>query len=303
MEFNELTHEYIHNGQSYISVTQLLKKYNLSTDYTGIPANVLNNAAQRGKAIHKALELYINGDKRQAQICNEVALFERYIAVQNINLSTAKAEEMHYDSNYLIAGTIDFQYEHNGERIIADFKTTSTLHLDVVAWQLSIYNYLVSKGDMITYYFNQLKVFHFTGGKLHIKDVYTIDFDEVKALLDANLQNLSVYLYTKTTKVISDTDIKLVTQILAEQKAYQDVLDQLQSKLDVVLLKVKDEMIKQKDYRFTNSDFSVNYISEQTRRSLDQAAVKTFVEAHGGDIKDLMKESITKDSLRIKYLK
>ena len=67
---------------------------------------------------------------------------------------------MVYDDLYQVAGTVDFQYEEGGENIIADFKTTSKIHYDAVTWQLSVYNYLISKGDVLTYYFKKLKVFH-----------------------------------------------------------------------------------------------------------------------------------------------
>jgi len=303
MQFNEETHEYTHNGQQYISVTQLLKKYGLSADYTGIPATVLQKAATRGKSVHKALELFIGGDQSMLGLMDEVDLFHKYIGISNIDLTKAKSEQSYYDTAYKLAGTVDFQYDLNNEHTIADFKTTSSLHFDTVAWQLSIYNYLVTSGDIMSYYFNKLKVYHFTAGKLYVKDVYAVDYDQVKALLETNLQGLPAFTYVKTTKVISDTDSKLLLQLQKELVAHNEVVEQLEKQTNEILDRVKEEMIKQKDYFYRTPDFDLMYTSPQHRKSLDTGAVKEYVTNTGGDIETLMKETTTKDGIKIRMKK
>ena len=303
MEFNEEKHEYVHNNQVYTSVTQLLKKYGLSADYTGIPDAVLKKAATRGRAVHKALELFVGGDQSMLGLMNEVDLFNKYVTMSNIDLTQAKSEQLYYDANYKIAGTVDFQYDLNNEHIIADFKTTSSLHLDTVAWQLSIYNFLITGGDIMNYYFNKLKVYHFTAGKLYVKDVYTVDYDQVKALLETNLQGLPDFVYVKTTKVISDADVQLLSQLSKEIVAHQAVLDELEKQRDTVLSSVKEEMIKQKDYFYRSSEFDLIYTAPQIRKSLDTGAVKQYVEDTGGDIEKLMKETTTKDGIKMRIKK
>lgn len=304
MTFDEDNHEYTINGTSFISVTQLLKKYNLSVNYTGIPANVLKQAATRGNAVHKALELFIGGDRSLLGIMDEIDLFNNYINARNINLGTAKAEQIYYDTHYKVAGTVDFQYLDGNDVVVADFKTTSTLHLDAVAWQLSIYNYLICKGDALSYYFNKLKVFHFVNNKLYVKDVYTVDYDAVKALLDANLRNDPVFNYVKTTKVISDADKLLVQQILNELEPYEQAVEKLNKELETVLERVKQNMINQKDYSYIEpKSFVLTYVAPQHRRSLDSSKVKKFLVQHGQDVDAFMRETITKDGVRIKRLK
>lgn len=303
MEFNEEKHEYVHNNQVYTSVTQLLKKYGLSADYTGIPDAVLKKAATRGRAVHKALELFVGGDQSMLGLMTEVDLFNKYVTMSNIDLTQAKSEQLYYDTNYKIAGTVDFQYDLNNEHIIADFKTTSSLHLDTVAWQLSIYNFLITGGDIMNYYFNKLKVYHFTAGKLYVKDVYTVDYDQVKALLEANLQGLPDFVYVKTTKVISDADVQLLSQLSKEIVAHQAVLEQLEKQRDTVLDSVKEEMIKQKDYFYRSPEFDLIYTAPQVRKSLDNGAVKQYVEDTGGDIEKLMKETTTKDGIKMRIKK
>lgn len=303
MEFNETTHEYVHNGDQYTSVTQLLKKYGLSANYGGIPSDVLAKAANKGKAIHKALELFIGGDHSMLGLVNEVDLFQKYVVDNGIDLTHAKSEQMLFDTTYKIAGTIDFQYTQGSDVVVADFKTTSALHLDSVAWQLSIYNYLVVGGDLMNYYFNKLKVFHFTGGKLDVRDVYTVDYDQVKALLDANLLNEPTFTYKKTTQVISSSDHAFLLQISEEIESYESVLEKLKQKQKVILDQAKEAMIKQKDYFYRTSDFDLVYSPAQSRKTLDATAVKEFITSKGEDPQKFMKETITGDSVRFKLKK
>lgn len=300
MQFNEKDHTYTKNNIKYISTTELLSKYQLSVDYGNIPKNVLQKAASKGKAVHKALETYIKTGN--VSTVPEVKLFDNYIKVRGINLSVAKSEEIVYDTTYKIAGTIDFQYIDGPDVIIADFKNTSTLHLDSVAWQLSIYNYLLCKGDVLSYYFNKLKAFHFANGKLYVKDVYTVDYDTVKELFETNLRNDPVFVYVKTTKLISDADDILIKQILGERELYQQTLDKLNSELDIILDKVKTNMVQQKDYSIRTTDYILTYLAPQHRVSLNSKKVKQFITDQGYDVNDYTNETITKDGIRLTKL-
>lgn len=298
MKFDEQKHEYERNGTIYTSVTQLLKKYGLSASYDGIPADVLAKAANKGKTIHKYLELYINGDKSMLGTSSEVDLFDNYVKTRGIDLAMTKSEQMVYDDKYKIAGTVDVQYADGADSIIADFKTTSQLHVDAVAWQLSIYNYLLSKGDVMTYYFNKLKVFHYTGTKLYVKDIYLVDFDAVQQLLEANLRGDATFNYVKSTNLVGGSDEQLIGQILTELRSHKEVVDKLEGELDVLLDKVKEKMATTKDYSFHNDDYMINYVHPQTRQSLDQTKVKQFLQDKGEKVEDYMKTTTTKDGVK-----
>jgi hypothetical protein len=302
MEFKQDTHEYLHNGDKYISVTELLKKYNLSVNYNDVPPDVLAKAATRGKATHSSLEAYIKGDRSELNITPTVDLLHNYINTRGIDLTTAKSEEIVFDTTYKIAGTVDFQY-FDGENIIADFKTTSTLHLDVVAWQLSIYNYIISKGDIMSYYFNKLKVFHFTGTKLYVKDVYLVEYDTVKALLETNLNNEPEFNYVKPNKVIVDSDSQLLKQILNELQSHKDIVNRLEEELDNVLNRVKENMVRTNDYTYHDDEVMIQYNHPMTRVSLDQTKVKEYLVSQNQDINNFSKTTTTKDSVKAVLLK
>ena len=48
VKFNKEKHEYSDNGKVLISVTQLLKKHGLSTDFSNVDKDLLNAKAERG---------------------------------------------------------------------------------------------------------------------------------------------------------------------------------------------------------------------------------------------------------------
>jgi hypothetical protein len=298
MNFDEQKHEYTHNNIKYTSVTELIRKYGLSANYDGVPPDVLAKAAARGKATHKSLEEYVKGNQAELNITSEVDLLHNYVKTRGIDMNTAKAEEIVYDDTYHIAGTVDFQYVDGPDRIIADFKTTSQLHIDAVAWQLSIYNFILAKGDIMTYYFNKLKVFHYTTSKLYVRDIYLVDYDAVKQLLETNQRGDATFNYVKPNVVVAPSDEQLIGQILTELMTHKEVVDKLESELNTLLDKVKTNMVNSNDYTFSNKTMLINYVHPQMRKSLDSNKVKQYLVTQGENLDDYMKETATKDGVK-----
>ena len=58
LEYIDETHTYIYNGIVLPSITQMLK-VKFGNKYDGIPKEFLERAAQRGTALHKAIEDYV----------------------------------------------------------------------------------------------------------------------------------------------------------------------------------------------------------------------------------------------------
>ena len=291
IEFNETTHEYKVANKVYISTTQLMKKYGLSPDYGGIPAAVLAKASQKGNAVHKALEEFILGNTSVSSLFKEVELFENYCKMRNLVVTDMIPEQVVFDQNYEVAGTLDLQYIDGQDGIIADFKTTSTLHMEAIAWQLSIYNYLVCKGDMIQYYFKQLKVFHFNAGRMYVKDVYTIDYDAVVALLDTHKRRDPVYTYVRPNKVILPTEETYLLQILNEEQIHKEELEKLAKEKSIVLNKIKTKFQQHKEHSYRNGTLSVTYTDGMNKAVFSQKLAKEFIEKHGGNVDDFIVHS------------
>lgn len=306
IKFDEKKHEYRNDkGDLYISVTQLLKKYGLSVDYANIPDHVLANAAQKGKAVHKALEEYIKGDDTMIGLFDEVSLFDSYIKQRGLNRATMVPEEILYDDKYLIAGTVDVQYIDpvTSKKVIADFKTTSSLHIDAVTWQLSIYNYLISKGDLVTYYLNDIQAIHMYAGQMRVKDLPLIEFDAITALLSAQEQGATEFNYTKPDKILSNSKRQYITQLLNERDLLEDSLKSINAEIDELKTEIKTAMESEKEYKYDLDGYRINYIDSVVRTSLNRKRVQEFVEQHGGDMDKFYNTSKSNPDIRIFKIK
>lgn len=300
IRFDDSTHTYTLDNNPLISVTQLMQRYKLSTSYAEVPQDVLEKAATRGNAVHKALEEHIKGDPNMITLFDEVRLFEDYMQRRQVDRTTIQSERIVYDPHYMIAGTVDLEYDDGDEHIIADFKTTYTLHIDAVAWQLSLYNYLITKGDIIAYYFNNLKVFHLRNNRLAVKDVYTVEYDAVQSLLEAHYNGELEYVYVKPNNIISKTEEGLIEQLLHEKNVTKQHLAKLDKELDILLNKAKKELLAAKDYSYKTSTLSLTYIAPQQRAYLNKKKVEAFIEKHGEDPQDFYTNSTVGDRVQAK---
>lgn len=298
IKFDEATHTYTRNNEQYTSVTTLLKQYNISADYNNIPADVLKKAAQRGNETHKAIEDYI---KTGNVTPNNVDLdnFIKYTTARGIDRSTAIAEEVVYDDTYKIAGTIDIQYTDGDEEIIADHKTTSQIHYESVAWQLSIYNYIKCKGDVIQYYIKKLKVLHYYQGKLTVKEIPPIDYDEVLKLLIAHLTNSSYSYVPDVSKIISNSESIMLKTILDDIDQCQTLLNDLNKKKEEMQEKIMERMASNGRYEVEAEGFRILYSSGNARKSIDLNQLKVFCELNNLNIDLLYKTTTTKPRITI----
>lgn len=139
LEYDDASHTYLVEGVIVRSVTQLLSM-KFGKKYDGIDADVLKAAADRGTAIHKAIEEYCKTGRNED--VPEVRDF--------------KFLQHHY--NFLVTGNempiiLDFAGETYAGRLdlilnmnpvdpcyaVADIKTTSTLDKDYLGHQLNLY--------------------------------------------------------------------------------------------------------------------------------------------------------------------
>lgn len=289
IQFDEATHTYTKNNTPYTSVTTILKNYNISPNYSNVSASIMATASTRGKQVHKELEEYIKHNTvGQSQ---DFINFTKWVTINNIPLNPAYSECIVYNDPYLVAGTIDFMYDEDGHKVIIDFKTTSSIHWDSVTWQLSIYNYLISNGDVIEYYFNKLKVIHMYNNKFSVKELPLIPYDEVEKLLEANLTN-SAYVYNpNTSTILSDSEAIVLHQLLYELGQCDTLIKDLQEKKKAFEKKILENMVNQNVHsanvagiQLTRSDISV-------RKTLDTAKVKEYFKSNNINIDPFTKTS------------
>lgn len=126
LEFEETTHTYKVKGKIYPSVTQILTPIN---NLGGIPPAVLENARERGVAVHKTCELFDVGMLDESTLDPILA---PYLAAWKMFLYTRKfevvlAEHQMYHSQKEYAGTIDRILQSLGKKgahYLADIKAT-----------------------------------------------------------------------------------------------------------------------------------------------------------------------------------
>ena len=137
LEFLPETHTYLYDGVMLPSVSQILgTKY--KNEYASVPPAVLNNAAQRGTAVHKAIENYNNSgyDDGSEAVRNFKFLQKQYgFEVLDSELPIV----IFKDDMPIACGRLDMTMFIDGQIGIADIKTVSTLNKEKIAYQLNLY--------------------------------------------------------------------------------------------------------------------------------------------------------------------
>lgn len=311
VKFTESTHKYTGelSGDDYISVTTLTKKYKLSADYENIPVDILQKAAERGTNTHAAFENYIKSNGQIIEAVNgygltEVNQLHTILSNRNIDLSTALSEKLVFDNAYKVAGTVDFIYYDGDQKCIADFKTTSSIHYDAVTWQLSIYNYLVHKDDIIQYYSTKLYVYQFYQGKVNVRELPCIDYEEVEKLFIANLTDADYVYLPDNTHIISDGKAEVLTGILEELYQYEQRVKELKHKKEELLIPLLSKMQTSKQYEITvgskTNPVVIKLQNESIRSTPDMVKIKQFIEDKGESYEHFVKESHISASVNAK---
>lgn len=160
LEYFDDTHTYLYDGLMLPSVSQILgMKYR--NEYASVPPAVLNNAAKRGTAVHKAIENYNNSgyDDGSEAVRNFKFLQKQYgFEVLDSELPLV----LFKDDMPIACGRLDMTMLMDGETGIADIKTVSSLNKEKIAYQLNLYRI----GLMQSYGVNAkfLKIIHLRDG-------------------------------------------------------------------------------------------------------------------------------------------
>ena len=141
IEFIEQEHIYLVEGVIVPSVTSILSNTIFKGMYDGIPKYILNNKAQFGTNVHRAIETGDYGDLNQVEMIS----YQQWLKLKERHVIEPQEQEtlVHYEDLY--CGTLDMVAVVNGELVINDIKTTAKLDKDYLSWQLSFYKYAYEK--------------------------------------------------------------------------------------------------------------------------------------------------------------
>lgn len=136
--FDESNHSYKLNGYLLPSVTQIMKPLS-SVEYKDVDNDVLMKAAERGTAVHEAIEYKIKYDFDDCP-----AQYEEYYNAflkfaQDYSPKWINSEMRIYHRQLMYAGTVDLICEIDGEKVIVDFKTSSKINHMLTGVQLEAY--------------------------------------------------------------------------------------------------------------------------------------------------------------------
>lgn len=181
VRFDELTHSYLltrPDGSMALlkGVTTLMREHGLSPDYSGIDPAVLRRAAERGTAVHRLLQDYDDG--------KPVAETPELRAYRRLGLKVAASEYLVSDGERVASSIDKVIYVDEATVDLGDVKTTSELHVDAVAWQLSIYRWLfglLNPGIRV----RKLYGIHVRDGRARLVEVEPVPPERVAALMEA----------------------------------------------------------------------------------------------------------------------
>lgn len=283
IKFDEATHRYFDGEKELISVTTLMRKHGLAPDYSAVRSDVLQAKAERGTLIHKEIDDLIK--KGEIGFTREVAAFDDYMG--KIGCDVIDNEFVVY--NDICAGTADLLLrDRTGFYIIADIKTTATLHRDAVAWQLSIYNYLdgwkATKGQ----------AFHFNAdGELNVVDIQLKPKEEIERLFDCER---SGEIYKTELSTIDEkqlTKLQKFESIIAEAEAMKKAAEEQRDEIKAAIMAAMEENgVK----TFETDHIKLTYVAPTIRTTIDTAKLKKELPEVA---EKYNKTSETKASLRI----
>lgn len=139
LEFIEDEHLYIYDGVVVdYSITEMLK-YRFGNKYAGIAPEILKRAADKGTAVHEAIENWCKtGEESELP---EVRNFKFLKNMYNFEVIKNEVPVVLHDKDgeLLAAGRLDLVLVMDGKVGGADIKRTATLDKEYLAYQLNLY--------------------------------------------------------------------------------------------------------------------------------------------------------------------
>lgn len=233
--FIEDTHKYFNGNKELIGITGIISKMLFPNKYSGISEGVLRRAAERGSIIHSKCQTFdMFGGKWD---CPEVG---NYAKIKEENNLVAIENEYLVTDNERVATMIDVVFEDTDDTVhLGDFKTTYSLDVESLSWQLSICARLFELQNP------HLKVgklygIWLRGEKSKLQEVNRISDVEVDRLMDAYFSGSE---YINPTLMITNTDeIKKLVQVEQFIISLKEEADALEAQKKALLDGIEKQM-------------------------------------------------------------
>ncbi len=268
--FRETDHTYWLGDKQLISVTRLLKKHGLATDYTGISEEVLEKAANKGTLVHKEIENYIkNGE---VGFTSELSDFIDITAELGFTAEDSEiilpAGEIPDDKvdDYFYAGTADLIGKIGDGYALADLKTTAKVDKRAYAWQLALYERLCGVK------FDKLYIFHL-GKNSKAIPIERISDAEVDRLLECERNG---EIYSEPGLVIANELLARAQEAELELKRAEEVKKEAEATAKEYRQKLYEAMQRQNVSSWETADKSmlITCVAPSTKTSIDSTKLK-----------------------------
>lgn len=151
LEYFDDVHCYLVDGVIVPSITQILK-HKFGGKYAGVSRTVLKRAAEKGTAVHEAIQAYCEeGTESNLPEVRNFKFLKR--AYKFEVLGNEVPVILSIDGKPVSAGRLDLVLEQDGKTGLADIKRTSVLDKEYLAYQLNLYRvaYMQNYGTEIAF--------------------------------------------------------------------------------------------------------------------------------------------------------
>lgn len=293
VKYDPVDHTYTNaEGLELSGITGIIKQFICPNAYADVPAEVLESARVRGNKLHSLLELYANGTF--ANVTEEDAeIIENFNAMAlALEDYTCLASEYVVSNNELTASPIDLlALDYEGNLTIIDLKTSHSLNVEFVTWQLNFYRYFLELQTGLKA--DNLQALHVTGGKAKFVKVQIIANEHLEYMLSCAYN----FVEFKNPLQVEENKIAKLESIYREKKALEKQIKALEEEEEQIKAEVIAEMKKNAVKTHESLTIRVTYKSAGTSTRFDAKAL----EAENEEIyKKYLKTSKTKESLTIK---
>lgn len=147
LTFDPEKHVYRVKGIPIPSVTQLMKPLSTSV-YNGIDESILQAAADKGTAVHSAIEFFLKYGIAEYPEQHK-GYFDAFLCwYRDNNPEIILTESMTYHKQLLYAGTVDLVAKVNGLNTLIDYKTTTVIHDMLTTVQLEAYQRALATNEV-----------------------------------------------------------------------------------------------------------------------------------------------------------
>ena len=137
LEYIDSTHTYICDGEIIPSITQIMK-IKFGNKYDGVGKDVLTKAAQKGTAVHEAIELYCKtGEVKDLKEVKNFIFLQKHYGFEVLDNELPIL--LFKDNKTVAAGRLDLVLDIKGSIGIGDIKRTATLDKEYLTYQLNLY--------------------------------------------------------------------------------------------------------------------------------------------------------------------